>query len=330
MKRRITLGVSLCHLLLSGVGHAQPDKLALAKWNTRFSQNLEQPHIDRLPGYPKLRDVHDLELQRALEQGLSELKLDATTERRQMSVALVDITEPDHPRLAEVNGDTMFYAASLPKIAILWGAFQRIADGEMVLDEETEQQLTRMIRNSSNPAATTMLNRVGKAYLAELLQSAPYRFYDPDQGGGLWVGKEYAKQGAWKRDPLHNISHGATALQVARFYYFLETGRLVSPFYSRTMKSILADSAINHKFVRGLRRQHPDAKIYRKSGSWRNAHADSALIERQGRRYIAVSLVDDPRGGELLSQLIVKLDDIIFATPTLAKSAVVQPPRSAS
>jgi beta-lactamase class A len=325
MKRRITLGFSLCHLLLSGSSHAQPDKLALAKMTTRFNQNLEQQHHRLAPAYPRLRDSHDQQLQQALEQGLSELKLGAVSQRQRLSVALVDITDPDYPRLAEVNGDTMFYAASLPKIAILWGAFQRIADGEMELNDETRQQLTRMIRKSSNQAATHMLNRVGKEYLAELLQSPPYRFYDPDQGGGLWVGKEYAKKGAWKRDPLHNISHGATALQVARFYYFLETGRLVSPFYSNSMKSILADSAINHKFVRGLRQNHPDAKIYRKSGSWRNAHADSALIERQGRRYIAVGLVDDPKGGEWLRQLIIKLDTIIFTTPSLARSSVDKP-----
>jgi beta-lactamase class A len=125
------------------------------------------------------------------------------------------------------------------------------------------------------------------------------------------VGKEYSKSGAWKRDPLHNLSHGATALQVARFYYMLQTGQLVSPEHSRQMKDILADPAIKHKFVKGLESKDPDHRIYRKSGTWRQYHSDSAIIEHGGRRYIAVALAKSPLGGKWLSDLIVVMDDLI-------------------
>jgi beta-lactamase class A len=224
----------------------------------------------------------------------------------------VDITDPTVPRMAYVNPNEMMYAASLPKIAILLGAFERIANGEMTLDFQTRKKMSQMIRNSSNRAATEILNKVGKAYLAKLLQSSRYRLYDPERNGGLWVGKEYSKAGAWKRDPLHNLSHGATALQVARFYYMLQTGQLVSPDLSRQMKTILADPAIEHKFVKGLKSVHPDSQIYRKSGTWREYHSDSAIIEHDGRRYIAVALAKSQRGGKWLSELIVAMDDLIF------------------
>ena len=102
------------------------------------------------------------------------------------------ITEPAAPRLAMVNGNQMMYAASLPKIAILLGAFDRIARGELTFDARLRQALTQMIRFSSNRAATEILNLVGKPYLARLLQSPAYRLYDPERGGGLWVGKDYA------------------------------------------------------------------------------------------------------------------------------------------
>ena len=259
---------------------------------------------------PALDSCYNSRLQEGLESCLIDLKLDKAADRKKLSVALVDITDPSQPQLAEINGDRMMYAASLPKIAILLGAFERISDGEMQFDIATEEKLTRMIRNSSNRAATEMLNRVGKAYLADLLQSPKYRLYDPLYNGGLWVGKEYGKAGAWKRDPLANLSHGATAFQVARFYYLLETGQLVSPEMSREMKSILSKPAIQHKFVKGLQ-SRPEAEIYRKSGSWRQFHADSAIIEHSGRRYIAVALAEDSRGGEWLSRLIVRLDDLI-------------------
>ena len=253
-------------------------------------------------------------LQKGLERCLSSLNLDKAADRKSLSIVLVDITDPKSPRMAHINPNLMMYAASLPKIAILLGAFQRFANGEIEMDAKTKKKLIRMIRNSSNHAATEIMNRIGKAYLAALLQSPRYRLYDPQKNGGLWVGKEYSKSGAWKRDPLYNLSHAATALQVARFYYMLETGQRVSPKYSRQMKAILSNPEINHKFVKGLKSVHPDSRIYRKSGTWRQFHSDSAIIEHDGRRYIAVALAKSPKGGRWLSELIVSMDKLILET----------------
>ena len=263
-----------------------------------------------------LSESCDPTLQKGLERCLTALKLNQAANHRSLSIVLVDITNPSWPRMAYINPNEMMYAASLPKIAILLGAFERIAKGEMTLDDDTQEKLSLMIRNSSNQAATEILNQVGKSYLADLLQSPRYRLYDPKRNGGLWVGKEYSKSGAWKRDPLHNLSHGATALQVARFYYMLQTGQLVSPEHSQQMKAILADPAIKHKFVKGLESKHPDSRIYRKSGTWKQFHSDSAIIEHDGRRYIAVALAKSPLGGKWLSDLIVALDDLIHKSPS--------------
>jgi beta-lactamase class A len=257
-----------------------------------------------------------MSLQRGLESALENLGLATAAKARKLAVALVDVTDPRRPRVATVNGDEMMYAASLPKIAILLGAFERVAEGTLALDDSVREQMLRMIRYSSNSAATFMLRKVGAPYLADVLRSPRYALYDEQYNGGLWVGKEYGKAAAWKRDPLHNLSHGATVMQIARFYYLLETGRLVSPEASREMKAILGDPGIHHKFVKGLESNRPGSLIYRKSGSWASSHADSAIIERDGRRYIAAALVNDARGGEWLSQLIVALDDVIFQTPT--------------
>ena len=272
----------------------------------------------RLP--KDLTETCDPVLQKGLEQRLASLNLKGAAQDKSLSIVLVDITIPSSPRMASVNPNEMMYAASLPKIAILLGAFERIANGEMTLDPQTRETMALMIRNSSNQAANEILNQVGKEYLAELLQSSRYRLYDWEKNGGLWIGKEYSKRGAWKRDPLHNLSHGATALQVARFYYMLQTGQLVSPELSLQMKSILADPAIKHKFVKGLKSVHPDSRIYRKSGTWKQYHSDSAIIEHEGRRYIAVALAKSAQGGKWLSDLIVELDDLIFASapPDLA------------
>ena len=159
-------------------------------------------------------------------------------------------------------------------------------------------------------------------YIATVLRSPRYRLYDESRNGGLWIGKNYAQAGLWRRDPLHNLSHGATTMQVARFYYLLETGNLVSPEHSRRMKNILSQSEINHKFFRGIKEVYPYAAVYRKSGTWQHWHADSAIVEHDGRRYIAVALAESPQGGEWLQRMIVAMDRLIFEAP--AQQAVAR------
>lgn len=262
-----------------------------------------------------LWDAVDPVFQRQLEQRLDTLGFAPAIRAKNLGVAVVDITNVDAPRVASVNGDVMIYAASLPKIAILLAAFERIEDGELQLTPENERLMHLMIQRSSNKAATAMMDRVGKEYIADVLLSDEYRLYDATKNGGLWAGKDYGKAGLWRRDPLHNLSHGATAMQVARFYYMLETGELVDEEASAKMKELMADSAIKHKFVRALDRIDPDAEIYRKSGSWRQWHADSAIVERDGRRYIAVGLCEDQEGGRWLERIFHVMDALVMESP---------------
>jgi len=268
--------------------------------------------------FPTLRQTQDPQLQAHLDSRIKHLNLDGAVRRGELAISLVDVTDRRHPRLAQVNGDNMMYAASLPKIAILLATFERIHEGKLKLDAENRDLVTRMIRYSSNTAATELIRKVGRNYITNVLTSPKYRLYDKRYNGGLWVGKEYAQGTAYKRDPLHNLSHGATAFQVARFYYLLETGQLVSPKMSREMKQVLGDPGIHHKFVKGLMETSPDAQIYRKSGTWRDWHADSAIVEHAGRTYIAVALAQNPAGGEWLKNLIAELDTIILEQRTQA------------
>jgi beta-lactamase class A len=258
-----------------------------------------------------LQNRIDPDLQIKLERTVERLGLTRQAKAGNLAVALVDITDPKSPLVATINGDEMMYAASLPKIAILYATFFEIDRGRFPLDRKTGDSLTRMIRYSSNDDATKMLNLVGKRRVAEILQAEPFKLYDPAMNGGLWVGKEYAKGVAFRRDPLHNISHGATVLQTARFYYLLETGQLVSRKYTAQMKEMLGNPGINHKFVKGLN-VRPGIKIYRKSGTWQDWHADSALVEAAGRKYIAVALAHSPNGGVWLEKLIVPMHDMVI------------------
>jgi len=262
------------------------------------------------PVFHDLCDCADHQLQADLEQAMEDLGLRQAVEDRRLAVSVVDLSGEDAPRLAMLNGYEMMYAASLPKIAILLGAFVQAERGELVLDRPTIASLTRMIRSSSNADASAMLAKVGEQTLLDILQSPRYRFYDPLLGGGLWVGKPYDKAPAYCRDPLRGLSHAATAFQVARFYYLLDQGRLVSPELTGQMKAALSEPAICHKFVKGLESKSP-MRLYRKSGTWQQFHSDSVLVEDGFKRYILVGIAADPRGGSWLEQIAPSIDDLL-------------------
>lgn len=260
----------------------------------------------------------DPSLQSGLTAVLAERPYRRLVSERRLSVSLVDVTDPDHPRYAGFDDNHMRYAASLPKIGILLGVFDQIDRGAIAYTPELRQKLELMIRRSDNAVSSELISLVGFENIARTLQDPRHQLYDPARRGGIWVGRGYGGiVGLWRRDPIASISHGATSRQTARFLVMLERGELVSPWASQEMKSILADPLIHHKFVLGLESTHPEARIFRKSGTWRNYHADAALVERDGRRYVAVALLESPTNSSagVLASLIVRLDDLIFRTP---------------
>jgi len=266
---------------------------------------------------PELRSSADAELQRGLEQVVRDLGLGEAVQSKELSLALVDVTRPATPRLAMLNGDETMYAASLPKIAILFGALVEAERGRLPINETTVGAMTNMIRFSSNDDASRVLGWVGGQRLLEILQSDRYRFYDAASGGGLWVGKAYGKDAAYRRDPVRNLSHGATAFQVARLYYLLAADALLSPRMNELMKEALSNPGIRHKFVKGLEGV-PGARIFRKSGTWKDFHADSALVEYGEHRYIIVGIAHHAQAGHWLARLAAPLHELVVTPPRAA------------
>ena len=249
-----------------------------------------------------LSGAQDVALQRELVKLTAEQGLMPAAQRGELAVALLILSDPDHPRLAQINGDEMIYAASLPKIAILLGAAVAIEEGQLVPDRALEKDIQDMIRYSCNDCATRVLRQVGHDQLLEVLQRPQYAFYDPQHGGGLWVGKEYGPTPAYRRDPLHNLSHGATVFEVSRFYCALQRDELVSTEQDQMMLEALSKPGLRHKFVKALS-QHDGLEIYRKSGTWKTFHADSALVRDGDDAYVMVALANNPQGSGWLERL---------------------------
>jgi len=240
-------------------------------------------------------------------------------DREALAVGVVDLSDPDRPRYAAINGQEMMYAASLPKIGILYAAVRQMERGQLAPTPDVRADLQSMIRTSSNAAATRMIDRVGGLESVNRALQEEAAFYDPERGGGLWVGKRFSSDDRRQPDPIEGLSHAATVHQVARFYTLLATGRLIDRDRSVQMLEALSDPALDHKFVGGLRRRAPEAEIYRKSGTWRAWHADSALVWGPERRYVLVALVKSPHGARIVEGLLPAAERALGLSPASAR-----------
>ena len=298
--RLITAGLTATVLLCSaGVAHAQlPPELPL-----QVSEQAWAPLYDRV----------DSTLQANLESRLGQNpEWAGLIAKKKMAVGIVDLTEPEEARFARVNGRAMMYAASLPKIAILLAVQQCLEDEEIEETPELAEDMNNMIRFSSNRAAALLYNLVGFEKIRGVLTDPRYQLFDKDKGGGLWVGKPYSKAGRRRGDPLKDISHAATVTQVCRFYYLMATGRLINRERSQAMLEIMSAPGVHHKFVHVLDARAPDAELYRKSGSWRQWHADSVLVwGPKWRRYILVAMVESRRGSKIIESLVPVAEDVL-------------------
>ena len=106
-----------------------------------------------------LYDRVDSHLQTDLEVAIQKKKLwrDLILKKK-LAVGVVDLSTPEVPRFARVNGRTMMYAASLPKIAILLAAYVSFEDGSLKETPEIHKDLVDMIRTSDNRTATRMID----------------------------------------------------------------------------------------------------------------------------------------------------------------------------
>ena len=260
-----------------------------------------------------LRQLLNPSLQKQLEQKLKANKTWASLiAKKKLAVGVVDLSDSLNIKFARVNGDVMLYAASLPKLAILLAAVDALDKGKLLNSPEIESDMHRMIALSDNAASSRMIDRVGFEYIADVLQDPKYELYDPKRGGGLWVGKAFGRKGKRYPDPLMGISHGASVTQVCRFYYLLAMGKLVSHESSAQMLALLEDPELHHKFVKTYDRIVPDAVLYRKSGTWKQYHADSVLIWGPvWRRYILAALVENVNGEQILRNLIPEIESVL-------------------
>jgi beta-lactamase class A len=263
--------------------------------------------------YRPLDETGDSGLQSALERALEQNdSWRSLIEKKKMAVGVVDLSNPEEARFAGVNGRTMMYAASLPKIAILLAAFQCFEDDTLKETPQIHDDLIAMIRRSDNAAASRTIDRIGLRRIEAVLQDRRYQFYDPEKGGGIWVGGRYGQGGERNPESLHGLTHAATVSQVCRFYYMLAYGEIINPQRSRQMLDILSKPGLHDKFVSVMEKHVPPDRMFRKSGEWNVYHSDSILVwDGGGRQYILTALVESEKGEQILKELVPIVEQLL-------------------
>jgi beta-lactamase class A len=255
---------------------------------------------------------HDTQPSPALQSQLVEIDRDIRA-RHDLGVepaaGLVDLRTGE---VAMLHPDRIDYAASVPKIGILYAWFALHPEAHRGIDEVTRRELGLMIKQSSNEMAAKYSRLLGLRELQSVLNEAG--FYDASRGGGLWVGKHYGPNSERIGDPVADHSHAATVRQLLRFYTLLEARALLSPEASDAMRDIFESPAIPHdevKFMKGLAGR--DVDVIRKLGSWQEWQHDTAVVMGDGRHYILVAMTKHPRGDAYLESLAAAIDDLMIA-----------------
>lgn len=251
----------------------------------------------------------DAELQAALDELDGRVAGDLGIPAGQRAFGVLDLSGL---RLALIRPDTMFYAASVPKICIVLTYFATHPEAATALDPQVERELQLVIKRSSNELAAKYSQLVGLDAIQDLLQSERYRFWEPDHGGGFWCGKHYGLDEPRYGDPLHDHSHGMTVRQALRYYLMLEQGNLESPAVCAKLKQIFAAPQLefhDKDFVAGLKGR--DVTVLRKGGLWEDWQLDTARIQHGDQLYLLAGATHHPRGGEYLARMAAGVDDLL-------------------
>jgi beta-lactamase class A len=245
-------------------------------------------------------------LQRCLDDAVARLGLQGDVREGRFAAAVADLTaDAAHPAYAGVADTRMMYGASVPKIATLGAAFQwrrdlrrgavpRAEGGAAFIGAPVDfapvyrEQLRLMIFRSDNRAATEAAQRTGLPRIAVWLWDTG--LYDPARGGGVWLGRGFFHDPLWRAEPMRNLPHAATARALVSFYTLLGQDRLVDADASAEIRALMGPSAFFNRLRRAVLERWPTARVYRKTGTWRQYRHDSALVERPGARYAVAAL----------------------------------------
>ena len=263
------------------------------------------------------------ELQAFLDTAIEELLAgDAALREQTLRVAVIDLPAGAAPRLAQRNGDSPVYPASVVKLVYLMAAYAWRDQGQLEIDPAFARLLRQMIYASSNHATQIVLRRLTgtqagprlepeaydafrqrrlrvKHWLQDLGIDDLHTVHPTYDGGGDLYGRDLQfledpnVEGSLpdQTGPYHN-RQAMTASGTARLLALLATDQALSPESS---------AEVREQMRRDPRRQHylmqriaggadlrPDLEVYSKTGTWGPIFADAGIVRHASGHQLVV------------------------------------------
>lgn len=264
------------------------------------------------------------ELQQFLDRTVDALSAaDPKLRQTDVRIALLDLSHGDPPLLAQRNGETPIYPASVVKFTYLMAAYAWQAAGKRSIDQEMDEQLTLMIHDSSNQATQKVFARLTETEPGAELPSEEYqRFRDRRlavdrwlqdlgiidlhcvnptyDGNGDLVGRDQQfvsdrsiTGGLPKRDGELANRNAMTAVGTAKLLALLATDRALSAEDAATVRRRMRRDPKEQPYlihrIAGVVTRLPDLEVYAKSGTWGPIYADAGIIRHlSGRQLVLV------------------------------------------
>ena len=285
------------------------------------------------------------ELQAMLDRAVeAQFAADPKLRRTDVRIALLDLGDGGAPRLAQHNGETPIYPASVIKFAYLMAAYAFQEQGRLRIDPELDDALTHMIRESSNSATQRVVARLTDTTPGPELSPEAYAVFRKHRlvvedwlrtlgitdlhcvnptydGDGDLFGRDaqFLKDRSVpstlpaRGDEFPN-RNAMTAVGTAKLLALLATDRALSPADSETVRLRMKRDPIEQPHlaarIAGGAARLPGLHVYAKSGTWGPIYADAGIVrDASGRSFVLAVFTQSspPYRGELIADLTYQL-----------------------
>lgn len=316
----------LCLLLLGLLTttlHAQREPM-------RLRDDIPIPKLPAFVPLPPADPDFSEQLRRIVEEiGLDEMAPAASSpdgKDEWSSICLVDLTDPNNPRVAGWKEDNLVYPASTYKMYAMGEAIRQVVAGEITLDdvhavkdhnvregsrptagqELTVSEIIRLtMQYSDNTTANELIDLVDRQRASALMHALGCQ--------GSEITRKYLPRD--REDPgYENIAGTVTsARHLATFLWAVETGAIGGGKGRGLIKGYLATND-RGRFFRGL---PESATIHSKTGWWNIYTSEAAIIEDGRTRYILCALTVYPArvADERLANLASRVHEMMTKQP---------------
>jgi beta-lactamase class A len=237
----------------------------------------------------------------------------------QLSITLIDLTDPQHLRQASFRGNERIYPASVVKLFYLVAVHRWLEDGKIKETDELKRAVRDMIVDSSNEATQYVVDvlthttggyelSTGEMKQWQEKRNAVNRYYGALGYSNINVNQKTFCEDAYGREKISRGPNGEnrnklTTEATARLLAEVVTGRAVTPARAQKMMELLKrdyagtskdNDDQGHGFT-GIALQGMDGvRLWSKAGWTSTTRHDAAYIELpDGSKFVLVTFTTD-------------------------------------